>query len=81
MQKISGKDRVKNEKVLHRVKEERNILRTMKRRNTNWIGHILRVNCLLKHAIEGKIEGLIEAMKRRRRRRKHLVDDLKKTRS
>jgi hypothetical protein len=23
----------------------------------NWIGHILRKHCLLKHVIEGKIEG------------------------
>jgi hypothetical protein len=23
----------------------------------NWIGHRLRRNCLLKHVIEGKIEG------------------------
>jgi hypothetical protein len=23
----------------------------------NWIGHILRRHCLLKHVIEGKIEG------------------------
>jgi hypothetical protein len=29
----------------------------MKRRKTNWIGHILRRNCLLKHVIAGKIEG------------------------
>ena len=26
----------------------------------NWIGHILRGNCLLKHVIEGKIEERIE---------------------
>jgi len=26
----------------------------------NWIGHIFRRNCLLKHVIEGKIEGSIE---------------------
>jgi hypothetical protein len=26
----------------------------------NWIGHILRRNCLLKHVIEGKLEGRIE---------------------
>jgi hypothetical protein len=25
----------------------------------NWIGHILRRNCLLKHVIEGKVEGRI----------------------
>jgi hypothetical protein len=29
----------------------------MKRRKTNWIGHILRRNCLLKLVIAGKIEG------------------------
>jgi hypothetical protein len=29
----------------------------MNRRMANWIGHILCRNCLLKHVIEGKIEG------------------------
>jgi hypothetical protein len=53
-------DRVRNEEVLHKVKEERNIVHTTKRRKANWIGHILRRNCLLKHVIEGKIEGRIE---------------------
>jgi hypothetical protein len=48
---------VRNEEVLHRVNEERNILHTIKRRKANWIGHILRRNCLLKHVIEGKLEG------------------------
>jgi hypothetical protein len=47
---------VKNEEVLHRVKEERNALRTIKKRKANWIGHMLRRNCLLKHVIEGKTE-------------------------
>jgi hypothetical protein len=36
-------------------KEERNILHTTERRKTNWIGHILHRNCLLKHISEGKI--------------------------
>ena len=35
--------------------EKRNTLRTGERRKDNWIGHILRRNCLLKHANEGKI--------------------------
>jgi hypothetical protein len=48
---------VRNEEVLHIVKEERNIVHTIKRRKANWIGHILRRNCLLKHVIEGKLEG------------------------
>jgi hypothetical protein len=60
MEKISLALRVRNEEVLRRVKEERNILHAVKRRKTNWIGHILRRNCLLKHVIEGKIEGRIE---------------------
>jgi hypothetical protein len=59
MEKISWTGRVRNNKVLHIVKEERNILHTIKRRNANWIGHILRRNCLLKHVIEGQLEGRI----------------------
>jgi hypothetical protein len=68
---------LRNEEVLHRVKEERNIVHTMQRRKANWIGHILRRNCLLKHVIEGKLDGRIEVMGRRGRRRKQLLDDLK----
>jgi hypothetical protein len=56
MEKISWTDRVRSE-VLHRVKEERNILHAIKRRKANWIGHILRRNCLIKHIIERKKEG------------------------
>jgi hypothetical protein len=47
MEKISWTDRVRNKEVLHRVKEERNIVHTIKRRKINWIGHILRRNCVL----------------------------------
>ena len=36
-----------------RPKEETNILPTTKRRKANWIGHLLRRNCLLRHAVEG----------------------------
>jgi hypothetical protein len=60
MEKISWTDRSCEKEVLHRVQEERNILHTVKRRKTNWIGHFLRRNCLLKHCIKGKIEGVIE---------------------
>jgi hypothetical protein len=80
MEKISWTDHVRNEEVLHRVKEERNILRTRKRRKANWIGHILRRNCLLNRVIEGKLEGTIEMTGRRGRRCKQLLDDLKEKR-
>jgi hypothetical protein len=46
-----------NEEVLHSVKEERNILHRIKRRNANWTGHILRRNCLIKHVIKERYMG------------------------
>jgi hypothetical protein len=79
MEKISWTDHMRNEEVLRRVKEERNILHTIKRK-TNWIGHILRRKYLLKHVIEGNLEGRIEITGRRGRRRKQLLDDLKEKR-
>jgi hypothetical protein len=48
---------VRNEEVLLRVSEQRNILHTIKRRKANWIDHILCRNSILKHIIEGKIDG------------------------
>ena len=58
--KISWTDRVRKEEVLHRVKEERNIQQITKRKNAIWIGYILSRNCLLKHVIEGNVEGGIK---------------------
>ena len=50
-------DHVRNEEVLLRVNKQRNILHEIRKRKANWIGHILRRNCLLKQVIEGKIKG------------------------
>jgi hypothetical protein len=77
MEKISWTDHVRNEKVLLRVNEQRNILHEIRKRKGNWIGHILRRDCHLKEVIEGKIKGEMEVTKRRGRRRKKLLDDLK----
>jgi hypothetical protein len=38
------------------LKEHRNILHETCKRKANWIGHILRRNCLLQQVIEGKIK-------------------------
>jgi len=80
MEKISWTDHVKNEDVLLRVKEQRNILHEILKRKANWIGHILRRNCLLQRVIEEKIQGGIEVIGRRGRRRRKLLDDLKEKR-
>jgi len=48
MEEISWTDRVSNKEVLRTVKEERNNLHTIKRGKDNWIGYILRRNCLIK---------------------------------
>jgi hypothetical protein len=80
MEKISWTDHVRNEEVLLRVKEQRNILHAIRKRKANWIGHILRRNCLLQRVTEGKIQGGIEVRGRRGRRRRKLLDDLKERR-
>ena len=66
--------------LLLRVKEGRNNLHTVKKKKANWIGYILRGNCLLKHVIGGKIEGRLEVKGRRGRRGKQLRDGPKATR-
>ena len=63
-----------------RVKEQRNILHEISKRKANWIGHILRRNCLLQRVIEGRIKGRIEVTGRRGRRRRKLLGDLKERR-
>jgi hypothetical protein len=80
MEKISWTDHVRNKEVLRRSKEQRNILHEISKRKANWIGHILRRNCLLRQVIEGKIKGGIELTGRRGRRRGKLLDDLKERR-
>jgi hypothetical protein len=60
MKKISWTDHVRNEDVLLRVKEQRTILHEIRKRKANWIGNILRINCLLQRVIERKIQGGIE---------------------
>ena len=50
---------MRNEEVLHRVKEDRNVLGKIKKRKVKWIGQIFLRNCRLKHVMEGKVEGRI----------------------
>ena len=77
METNSWTDHVRNEEVSLRVNEQRNILHEIRKLKTNWIGHILRRNCLLKQVIEGKIKGEMEVTRRRGRRRRKPLYDLK----
>jgi hypothetical protein len=80
MEKISWTDHVRNEEILLRVKEQRDIIHEISKRKAKWIGQILFRNCLLRQVIEGKIKGGIELTGRRGRRRRKLLDDLKERR-
>jgi len=80
MEKISWTDHTRNKDVLLRVKEQRNILHEICKRKTNWIGHILRRNCLLQRVTEGKVQGRTEVTGRQERRRRKLLDNLKERR-
>ena len=71
---------MRNEEVLLRVKEQRNILHEIRQRKANCIGHILRRNCLLQRVIKGKVQGRTEVTGRQGRRRMKLLDDLKERR-
>ena len=65
MEKISWTDHVRNG-ALHRVKQAKNTLCTIKRSNTNRIGQILRSTYHLKHVTEGKIEEKSDEMMRKK---------------
>ena len=64
MEEMSWNNPLRNEEVLQRVKEERNISQTIKRRNANRTCYILHRNCFLKHILERNIEGRMEVVGR-----------------
>ena len=55
MEKMKWSEKVANEEVLDRIGEKRALLNYVLHRKTNWIGHILKRNCLLHDAIEGQM--------------------------
>jgi len=54
MENIIWSDRVKNEEVLQRARGDNEYPTKLKRWKADWIGHILRANCLPQHAIAMK---------------------------
>src|SRR6187551_1651936 len=70
MEGVRWEDRVTNEEVLKRIGEKRQVIRDIKKRKGNWLGHVMRRDCLLRDAIEGAVEG-----KRKRGRRRYQLMD------
>jgi hypothetical protein len=73
MEKVSWRDKKTNEEILISVGEKRSFVETIVRRKKNWIGHIVRGDGLLKHVLEGRMEG----KRPRGRPRLGMIDDLK----
>ena len=74
MEKIRLTDHVRSE-VRYYIESRRTRI-SLKRRKVSWTGNILRRSCLLKHIIEGKVEGGVEMTGIQGRRCKQLLDDL-----
>jgi hypothetical protein len=49
------------------VRKENQYRNGIKRRETNWIGHIWRRNCTIKHFIERKMEEWIAGKRRKKK--------------
>jgi len=57
MLKIKWTDRIKNDEVFQRAKEERLLLKILKNRCRSWIGHTIRHNKFVVNILEGAIFG------------------------
>ena len=57
MLKIKWTDRITNEEVFQRVKEERLFLNILNNRRHSWIGHIIKHNEFVVNILEGAISG------------------------
>ncbi|KAJ4435020.1 hypothetical protein ANN_23593 [Periplaneta americana] len=57
MERVKLTDRIRNGVMLEGVCEERMMLKLIRKRKRNWLGHWLIRNCLLKDALEGMVNG------------------------
>ena len=70
MLRISWTDRVTNEEVLRRVNQQRTLLRVIRKRQMEFLGHVLRRE-KIEHLC---LTGMIEGRRSRGRQRKKYVD-------
>ena len=74
--KVKWSDKIKNDEVLRRAGEERQLLNNIRKRKRNWVGHVLRGNGILRDVLEGSVEE--RGGRKRGRRKRKWIDDLKK---
>ena len=55
--KVKWTEHKTNEEVLEMVKEKRMLIKTIRERQKNWVGHVLRSDSLLRTVWEGRMEG------------------------
>ena len=72
MESVKWADKIKHAVVLERVGEGRIMVELIRKRKTNWPGHCLGRNCLLKDALEGMGNG----RKVRGRGRYQMIDNI-----
>ena len=71
-EKIKWSEKVTNKQVLDLIGEKRTLINNILLTKANWIGHILRRNCLFHDAIEGQMTEVKGVG-----RRTQLLDDLR----
>ena len=72
MLRIVWTDHVTNETVLNNIGEKRSIITVILKRKAQWIGHVIRHDCLLHTILEGAVAG----ENRRGRPRQEFLDSL-----
>ena len=65
MEKIKWSEKVTNEQVLDHIGKKKTLLNNILCRKANWIGHILRRNCLLHDAIDVQMMGSERSRKKK----------------
>ena len=55
MERLKWTNKIKNSVVLERVGDGRIMPELIKKRKSNWLGHWLSRNCLLKDALDGMV--------------------------
>ena len=74
MLRVSYKDRVTNEEILRRVGEKRGLLNTIKKRKSQYFGHLIRAEGFQRLLLDGKVEGTRRRGAQRRTWAKDIVD-------